>query len=91
MQLKLELQTMKKENMPMKEYLNKIKTCCDTIGSTDEKVSDENQILHILAGLGSEYNPVMVSLTSRREPLSIREVNGLLLSYENRLEATKKT
>ncbi|KAH6830682.1 hypothetical protein C2S53_014734 [Perilla frutescens var. hirtella] len=74
----------------MRDYLNRIKICCDTLGAAGEKVSKDNQILHILSGLGPEYNPVMISLTSRVEPPSLREVHGLLLVFENRLETIEK-
>ncbi|KAH6760097.1 hypothetical protein C2S51_017046 [Perilla frutescens var. frutescens] len=86
MQLKYQLQTLKKGSMTMHEYLNKVKTYCDMLGAAGEKVTDENQILHILAGPGSEYNHVMVSITSRVEPCSLREARAMLLHFEDRLE-----
>lgn len=91
MQYKLQLQTLKKDNLSMSEYLTKIKTCCDLLGSAGYKVSADDQILHVLAGLGSEYDPVMVSITSRIEPWSILDVQSLLLSFESRLESSKST
>lgn len=86
MQLKFQLQTLRKGTTSMKDYLNKVKTCCDILASAGETITDDNQILHILTGLGPEYNPVMVSLTARTEPCSLREVKALLLTYESRLE-----
>ncbi|KAH6766963.1 hypothetical protein C2S52_017946 [Perilla frutescens var. hirtella] len=59
MQIKFQLQTLKKGGLSMKEYLNKIKSCCDILGSAGERLSDENHVLHILAGLGPEYNSAM--------------------------------
>lgn len=46
------------------------------------------QILHILAGLESEYNVVMVFITFKIEPFSLKDVSLLLFNYENRLETT---
>ncbi|KAH6783264.1 hypothetical protein C2S52_008223 [Perilla frutescens var. hirtella] len=80
------LQTLKKGGFSMKDYLNKVKNCCDVLASAGEKITDDNQILHILTGLRSAYNPVMVSLTSRVETCTLREVKALLLSYESRLK-----
>ncbi|KAK6139741.1 hypothetical protein DH2020_026501 [Rehmannia glutinosa] len=91
MQFKLQLQTLKKGNLPMREYLNKVKICCDTLAAAGQKVSDEDQILHILSGLGNDYDSVMVSITSRVEPCSLREVYALLLSFEGRLENAEHT
>ena len=34
MQYKLQLQTMKKDALPMSVYLSKVKICCDLLGST---------------------------------------------------------
>ncbi|KAK6144515.1 hypothetical protein DH2020_021335 [Rehmannia glutinosa] len=86
MQFRLQLQTLKKWNPPMRDYLNKVKVCCDTLAAAGQKVSEEDQMLHILSGLGNDYDSVMVSITSRVEPCSLREVYALLLSFEARLE-----
>ncbi|KAK6128237.1 hypothetical protein DH2020_038010 [Rehmannia glutinosa] len=86
MQYRLQLQTLKKGNLPMRDYLNKVKVCCDTLAAAGQKVSEEDQMLHILSGLGNDYDSVMVSITSRVEPCSLREVYALLLSFEARLE-----
>ncbi|KAK6144591.1 hypothetical protein DH2020_021411 [Rehmannia glutinosa] len=86
MQHKLQLQTLKKGNMPMSEYLNKIKSLCDLLTSVGHGIDESDQVLHVLSGLGAEYNHVIVSVTSRLEPCSLREAHAILLSYENRLE-----
>ncbi|KAK6131263.1 hypothetical protein DH2020_034998 [Rehmannia glutinosa] len=86
MQYRLQLQMLRKGTMPMREYLNKIKTCCDVLAAAGEPISDKYQVLYILGGLGSEYNPVLVSITSRITPCSLMETHALLLSFENRLE-----
>ncbi|KAK6131759.1 hypothetical protein DH2020_034493 [Rehmannia glutinosa] len=87
MEYKLKLSTLKKENIPMREYLNKIKHCFDLLAAAGKKLSEEDQIMHVLTGLGSDYNALMVSVTSRFEPLSMVELQALLMSYEARLES----
>ncbi|KAH6787022.1 hypothetical protein C2S52_006574 [Perilla frutescens var. hirtella] len=91
MQYKLQLQTLKKDNLPMREYLNKVKLCCDMLDSAGYKVSEEDQILHVLSGLRSEYDSVMVTITSKCENWSIGDVQALLLSFESRLESFRGT
>ncbi|KAK6135727.1 hypothetical protein DH2020_030507 [Rehmannia glutinosa] len=86
MQYRLHLQTLKKGNLQMKEYLNKIKTCCDLLGSAGEPVSQKDHVMYVLSGLSAEYNPVVVAATARLEPCSLSELHALLLSFENRLE-----
>lgn len=65
MQYKLQLQTLKKDKLSMREYLSKMKGCCDVLASVGYKLSSEDKILHILAGLGPEYDSVMVTFTSK--------------------------
>ncbi|KAK6162552.1 hypothetical protein DH2020_002393 [Rehmannia glutinosa] len=72
MQQKLQLQNTRKGNLSMREYLNRVKICCDNLAAAGEKMSEDNQ---------------MVSIASRIEPCSLREVNALLLSFESRLES----
>ncbi|CAA0829640.1 Unknown protein, partial [Striga hermonthica] len=86
MQYKLKLQTLKKAGLTMREFLNRIKNHCDVLAIAGEKVSEQNQILHILTGLGSEYDSVVVNVTSRFPPHTLAEVHALLLTYESRLE-----
>ncbi|KAH6823664.1 hypothetical protein C2S53_004231 [Perilla frutescens var. hirtella] len=88
MQHKLQLQTLKKGNLSMREYLNQIKNYCDTLAAAGQYISEEDKILHILSGLGHEYNPVMIAITSKTEHCTLREVSALLLSFENRLESS---
>ncbi|CAA0833005.1 Unknown protein, partial [Striga hermonthica] len=89
MQYRLQLQTFKKGNLSMRDYLSKVKQCCDLLASAGQKIDETDQIAHIISGLGSEYNAIMVSLASRSEPCTLREVHSILLSFESRLEATE--
>ncbi|CAA0842233.1 Unknown protein [Striga hermonthica] len=85
---KLQLQTLKKGSTSMREFLGKVKACCDALGVAGEPVSEQNHILYILVGLGSEYNPAVVAVTSRIEPYSLNKVYVMLLSLESRLDIT---
>ncbi|KAK6132348.1 hypothetical protein DH2020_033908 [Rehmannia glutinosa] len=87
LQYRLQLQMLRKGNMPMRGYLNKIKSCCDVLAATGEPVNEKDQVLYILSGLGSEYNFVFVSITSRITPCSLMETHAMLLSFESRLES----
>ncbi|EXB99134.1 hypothetical protein L484_007042 [Morus notabilis] len=86
MQYKLQIQTLKKCTMSMHEYLTKMKAYCDVLASVGHKISDEDHILHILSSLGTKYVPVMVTITSRTEPWTVKDVGTLLISFETRLE-----
>ncbi|XP_041995621.1 uncharacterized protein LOC121745715 [Salvia splendens] len=89
MQIKLQWQNTKKESLSMQEYLNKMKTCFDFLASAGSKISEEDQIFYILGGLAQDYNLVVVSISSRCEPWTVREVSALLLSFETRLNSAE--
>ncbi|CAA0833450.1 Unknown protein, partial [Striga hermonthica] len=86
MQYKIQLQGLKKNNLTMSQYLNQMKVCFDYLASAGQPVKEGDKIIHILSGLGTEYDAVMVSVTSRVEPYTVPEIQALLLSYESRLE-----
>lgn len=48
----------------MKGYLTKVKTACHTLAACGCPISEEDQELSILAGLGPKFEPIMVVLTS---------------------------
>ncbi|KAK6131035.1 hypothetical protein DH2020_035223 [Rehmannia glutinosa] len=81
-----QLHSIRKGNQTMREFLSKIKGCVDALKATGEKISQEEHLMYIMSGLGSDYNSVMVSVTSKTEPISIAEVTSLLLTFEARLE-----
>ncbi|KAI4338249.1 hypothetical protein L6164_016592 [Bauhinia variegata] len=88
MELRLQLQTTKKSTMSMWEFILKIRHICDNLRAIGEKVSDDDQIMAILGGLGPEYNPIVVSISF--ESLSIELLQSHLLMYESRLERQKQ-
>ena len=89
MQHKLKLQTMKKNGLPMTEYLNKMKSCCDLLGAAGCRILEQDQILHILSGLGQECDPLVVTVTSQNDTWTIQDVSALLLSFEARMVKAK--
>lgn len=89
MQYKHKLQTLRKENMQMSEYLSKVKMCCDLLNSVGHHVSDEDQITHIMHGLGRDYDPIMIAVSAKGASWSAGDVHSLLLTFESRLETTR--
>ncbi|CAA0818418.1 Unknown protein, partial [Striga hermonthica] len=60
MQYKILLQTLKKTGIAMKDYLNKMKSYCDVLTSVGHVIPENDQVLHVLSGLPSEYDVVVV-------------------------------
>ena len=86
MQLRLELQTTKKGSLSMIEYIMKIKGAADSLAAIGEPVSDQDQIMNLLGGLGADYNVVVTALNTRDDIISLEAVHSMMLSFENLLE-----
>ena len=80
LQLKTQLQTIRKGSLSMDEYLTKMKM-----------VADKDLMLHVLAGLGPEYDSVVVNLTARLVPATWQEAQALLLNQESRIDQMNAT
>ncbi|KAL5538074.1 hypothetical protein UlMin_043114 [Ulmus minor] len=86
MQLRLQLQTTKKTSISMIDFIMKIKSLCDNLAAIGEPVTNQDQIMNLLAGLGSDYNAVVTSISTRDNQLTLEDVHSLLLTFEHRLE-----
>lgn len=86
MSYKRQLQNVKKDNMSVREYLNKIKTLCDTLESSGHRVSETEQVLNILNGLDDSFESVVAVIASKETIPSVQYVTSVLLAHEGRLE-----
>ncbi|XP_042479750.1 subtilisin-like protease SBT4.3 [Macadamia integrifolia] len=82
MQLKYQLSQLKKGSVPLADYLQRVKELVDNLAAAAHPVSDSDVILHILRGLGSDYDAFATSVTTHIDPLSLDDFTGLLLSQE---------
>ena len=87
LQIKGLLQSTKKGNLSIDEYLLKMKRFADTLLEAGDPVSDENLCLYILGGLGSEYESVVVALTNRSEQLTLQDLQFSLQTHEMRIQS----
>ncbi|RVX04841.1 Retrovirus-related Pol polyprotein from transposon RE1 [Vitis vinifera] len=86
MQLRLEFQSTKKGSMSMIDYIMKVKGAADSLAAIGESVSEQDQIMNLLGGLGSDYNAVVTAITIREDKISLEAVHSMLLAFEQRLE-----
>ena len=86
LQLHFQLQSLKKGSMTIHDYVLKMKSLADGLSAAGQAFTDDDLILYILGGLGSEYDSVVVNLTSRADRVSLSEVQFLLQSQEMRLD-----
>ena len=86
LQLRFQLQSTKKVGLSIQDNILKIRGIGDSLNSTGLILYDEELLLYILGGLKSEYDPVVINLTSRHESVSLQEAQYMLQSQEIRIE-----
>ncbi|RVW60941.1 Retrovirus-related Pol polyprotein from transposon RE1 [Vitis vinifera] len=86
MQLRLKLQSTKKGSMSMIDYIMKIKGAADNLAAIGEPVSEQDQVMNLLGGLGSDYNVVVTAINIRDDKISLEAIHSMLLAFEHRLE-----
>nr|XP_048336439.1 uncharacterized protein LOC125424101 [Ziziphus jujuba var. spinosa] len=86
LQMRIQLQNMKKGSDNIATYFLKMKSMADQMAAGGGSVSEEDLVSYIFGGLGPEYEMLIVSLQTRLTPPSFEDVKQHLLYYENRLE-----
>ncbi|KAL5570298.1 hypothetical protein UlMin_026873 [Ulmus minor] len=76
----------RKGSMSMIDYLMKIKCASDSLAAIGEPVSEQDQIMNLLGGLGADYNAMVTAINTRDDKISLEAVHSMLLSFEHRLE-----
>ena len=73
--------------MSIEEYFVKMKNIADFLNvSGGQTFTDDELLLYILGGLGSEYESVVVHLTSCQGAISLEEAHFMLQTQEMRIE-----
>ncbi|KAL5789587.1 hypothetical protein ACOSQ2_004475 [Xanthoceras sorbifolium] len=86
MQLKLQLQTLKKAGLSMTEYLKKKKSIMDALAFAGHPLTNDDKLMQILGGLGSDYHSFIIPITSVQHNYTLSDISSLLLTHEARLE-----
>lgn len=91
MQLKTQLQNLKKGSQTMSEYLSKIKTITDSLANIGQPLAFNDHLNSIFRGLPSEYDPFICSMLTRTDSYKISDVHSLLLTQESRIDESKSS
>jgi hypothetical protein len=91
MQVHYQLATLKKGSLSIADYYRTFQTLCDALAIVGQPLNGIEKVSFLLAGLGSDFDPFITSVTNRAEPLSVDEIYGHLLSHEMRLEQHQAT
>ncbi|KAL5755888.1 hypothetical protein ACOSQ2_020634 [Xanthoceras sorbifolium] len=86
MQLKLQSQTLKKGGSSMSDYLRKKKSIMDALSFAGHSLTNDDKLMSILGGLGSEYNSFIIPITSIQHTYTLADILSLLLTHETRLD-----
>lgn len=86
MDLKTQLQRIKKDGFSVSQYLSQIKDITDKFSVIGEPISYRDHLAHILNDLGSEYNAFVTSIQNCSDSPALEDVRSLLLAYEAKLE-----
>jgi len=89
LQLKQQLSNLKKDAQTVSAYFQKVQGIANLVAAIGKPVEDSELISNILARLGADYDPIVTSVTTRQDSISLTDLNGYMLSYELRLETHK--
>ncbi|KAL5758053.1 hypothetical protein ACOSP7_020664 [Xanthoceras sorbifolium] len=71
LQLKQELQNVIKGNLKVSEFMLKVKALGDGLKAAGETVKDQDLVLHILNGIGHDYDHVAIFISSKKQSMSL--------------------
>ena len=78
-----QIHTTKKGSLTIHEYYSRMKSILNALRAAGSNMSDDDFIMCVFAGLGSEYDSDVASINSMQESPSHSKVYGMLLSQEN--------
>ena len=82
MQIRMQLATLKKQDLSASDFFNRVKGLVDTLAAAGAPHRDDEIVAYLLTGLPEEFDPLVMSVTTRTEPMSLSEVYTNLLSFE---------
>ncbi|KAH9659793.1 Receptor-like protein 13 [Citrus sinensis] len=84
LQLRYELNTLRKESMSIEDYCIKMKIVADKLASAGSPIIEKDLMLTILNGLGAGYRDIATFITGSK--MDYDDAYALLLTHETRLE-----
>ncbi|KAI5313965.1 hypothetical protein L3X38_043141 [Prunus dulcis] len=80
--LKERLTLMRRENKPVSQYLQDVKVIADELAIIDVPLSDDDLLLYILNGVGSEFKEITAVVRSRDTSISFENLHDKLVEHE---------
>ncbi|KAK2981648.1 hypothetical protein RJ640_027103 [Escallonia rubra] len=85
LQLKLQLQSLKKVHQSMAQYLRTLKSLAGSLSVINSPVSNKDLVIYALVGLSSKYESFITTVTKNNTILSFDDLRTKLLYHEQRL------
>ncbi|KAL5761291.1 hypothetical protein ACOSQ2_020129 [Xanthoceras sorbifolium] len=80
--LRQQLQTIKKGSHSVSDFVLKIKNSRDALLTAREEVSERDLLLSLMHRVGLEYDAIVVLISSQRSTMSLEEAQFLLLMHQ---------
>ncbi|KAI3904097.1 hypothetical protein MKW92_026135 [Papaver armeniacum] len=85
--LRGQLQTIKRGARSVAEFIQEVKSITDSLAAIKEKVADVDIVMHILNGLGRDYDNVVIVIHNLETQISFADMKAKLLTHEQWLKA----
>jgi len=89
LQLEQQLSNLKKSAQSISGYFQKAQGFAHLLAAIGKPIDNSELISHILAGLGGKYDPLVTSITTRQDSISLNDLYSHMLPYELHLESHK--
>ncbi|KAL9411275.1 hypothetical protein AB3S75_044965 [Citrus x aurantiifolia] len=86
--LRYMMNSTRKDDMKITDYFIKMKNIADNMAAAGSALSSDDLILHVLSGLGPDYNSVATYITGQVGvgKMNVNEAYAMLLTQEARIE-----
>ena len=91
LQLRQELNNIRQKEMSVTDYTAKIKSICDSLGSINVNIDEEEMVQVCLGGLAQRFNPLRTAILARDTPPSFFNLQSMLLVEENHVQSKTYT
>ncbi|XP_019250977.1 PREDICTED: uncharacterized protein LOC109229883 [Nicotiana attenuata] len=76
------LDRLSKDSLPIADYLHQVRTLCDELATAGSLVFNEELVVKILTGLGSEFRHLSAAIRARDSTISYEKLYEKLLDHE---------
>ena len=90
LQLRQELNNIQQKDMSVSDYTIKIKSICDSLGSINVNVDEDEMVQVCLGGLAQRFNLLRMEILASENPPLFFDLQSMLLVEENHVRTETK-